>query len=186
MKREDALNILHEFIKKDALRAHMLAVEAVMVDYAAFYGEDPHDWALAGLLHDFDWEIHPTLEQHPQAGAPMLRAREVPEIIIRCILSHADHTGVPRESQMEKVLFASDELVGLVTAVTLVRPSRSIHDVKIKSVKKKMKDRRFAAAVSREDIAQGVEELGVDLGEHIGRVIASMQRIAGDLGLAGE
>lgn len=185
MQRSEALQILHEFVKNPNLIKHMLAVEAAMVDYAAFFDQDPGPWSLAGLLHDFDWEIHPTLEKHPQAGAPLLRERGVPEEIVRCILSHADHTGVPRDTLMARALFACDEVTGLITAIALVRPSKSIHDVKVKSVRKKWKEARFAANVNRQDIERGAQELGVDLWEHVGRVIASMQRIAGELGLEG-
>ncbi|NIM93941.1 MAG: HDIG domain-containing protein [Anaerolineales bacterium] len=185
MKREDALDIVNEFVSNQNLLRHMLAVEAAMEDYAGIYGEDPEEWGILGLLHDFDWEIHPTMDSHPQDGAPILLEKGVPESIIRAILSHADHTGVPRESRMEQALFACDEITGLITAVALVRPSRSVHDVKVKSVKKKWKDQRFAANVNREDIERGAEELGVDLWEHVGRVIHSMQRIAPDLGLEG-
>jgi putative nucleotidyltransferase with HDIG domain len=186
MKRDDALAIVNEYVSNQNLVKHMLAVEASMQDYAVRFGADPEEWGIAGLLHDFDWEIHPTLDSHPQGGAPLLRERGVTEPIIRCILSHAEHTGVRRESRMEKALFACDEITGLVTAVALVRPSKSIHDVKVKSVRKKWKDNRFAANVNREDIAQGAEELGVDLWEHVGHIIASMQRIAPQLGLNGE
>ena len=184
MNRDEALAIVNEFVSNQNLVKHMLAVEASMQDCAVRYGEDPEELGITGLLHDFDWEIHPNLEAHPQEGAPLLRERGVPEKIIRCILSHAEHTGVPRQSLMEKALFACDEVTGLVTAVALVRPSKSIHDVKVKSVRKKWKDKRFAANVIREDIAQGAEELGIDLWEHVGHIISSMQRIAPDLGLS--
>ncbi len=185
MRREDALAIVNEFVRNQNLVKHMLAVEASMQDCAVRHGEDPEEWGIAGLLHDFDWEIHPTLESHPQDGAPLLQERGVPEKIIRCILSHADHTGVPRETMMEKALFACDEVTGLITAVALVRPSKSIHDVKVKSVRKKWKDKRFAANVIRDDIALGTQELGLELWEHVGHIITSMQRIASDLGLSG-
>ncbi len=185
MNRDQALAILDEFVSSPSLRHHMLAVEAAMCDYAQFFGEDPRPWALAGLLHDFDWEIHPSLEQHPHQGAPILRQRGVPEAVVRCILSHADHTGVPRQALMEKSLFACDELTGLISAVALVRPSRDLRDVSLRSVKKKWKDRRFAAAVNRADIERGAAELEVDLWEHVGRVLASMQRIAAQLALDG-
>jgi putative nucleotidyltransferase with HDIG domain len=185
MNRDDAFAIVNEFVSNQNLVKHMLAVEASMQDCAERYGEDSQEWGIPGLLHDFDWEIHPSLDSHPQEGAPLLRERGVPENIIRCVLSHAEHTGVPRVSMMEKALFACDEITGLVTAVALVRPSKSIHDVRVKSVRKKWKDKRFAANVIREDIAQGAEELGVDLWEHVGHIIASMQRIAPDLGLSG-
>jgi len=186
MNREEAYEIVKEFVSNENLIRHMFAVEASMEDYARHFREDPAEWGLVGLLHDFDWEIHPTLESHPQEGAPILRDRGVPEHIIRCILSHADHTGIPRETLMERALIACDEITGLITAVALVRPSRSIHDVKVKSVKNKWKDHRFAANVNREDIEKAVEALGVELWEHVGRIIQSMQRIAPELGLEGQ
>lgn len=185
MNRDSAYAIVTEFVKNDNLIKHMLAVEAAMRGYAVKYGEDPDYWALAGLLHDFDWEVHPTLEQHPQAGAPLLRARGVPEDIIRCIQSHAPHTGIPREREMDKALFAVDELTGLITACALVRPSKSLHDLTAKSVKGKWKDKAFAAGVNRADIEQGAQELGVDLTEHITFTIESMRVIAPQLGLDG-
>jgi putative nucleotidyltransferase with HDIG domain len=185
MDREQALQIINEFVQNTNLKHHMFAVEAAMYDYAKHFGEDPNDWALAGLLHDFDWEIHPSLNQHPQDGAPILRSRGVPEHIIRCILSHADHTGVPRQTNMERSLLACDEITGLITAVALVRPSRSLHDLKVSSVRKKWKDPRFAANVNRDEIALAADELEVDLWEHVERVIGSMRRIAQDLDLAG-
>jgi len=183
MERDEALAIIQEFVQNQNLRRHMLAVEAAMRDYAKFYGEDPDEWGLVGLLHDFDWEIHPSLESHPQEGAPILQERGVPEHIIRCILSHADHTGVPRQTLMERALYACDEITGLIVAVALVRPSRSLHDLKVRSVRKKWKETRFAANVDRDQIARGAEELGVDLWEHVDRVIHAMQRIAEELGL---
>ncbi len=185
MNRDQGLGILQEFIKNINLQRHMFAVEAAMRDYAVDHGEDPETWGLAGLLHDFDWEIHSTLEQHPQAGAPLLRERGVPEDIVRCILSHADHTGVPRTTLMDRALFACDEITGLITAVALVRPSKSVHDVKAKSVKKKWKDASFAAAVNREEIERGAAEFGVELWEHVDHVLQSMCRIAPQLGLQG-
>jgi putative nucleotidyltransferase with HDIG domain len=185
MNRETAYALVEEHVSNINLIRHMLAVEATMRDYAERLDEDVELWGMAGLLHDFDWEIHPTLEQHPQEGAPILRERGVPEVIVRCILSHAEHTGIPRETVMEKCLFACDEVTGLITAVALVRPSKSIHDVKVKSVKKKWKDRSFAANVRREDIEAGAHELEVDLWEHVDHVLQSMQRIAPDLGLEG-
>lgn len=185
MEREEAVALLNEYVHNQNLVRHMLAVEAAMEDYATRFEADPANWALAGLLHDFDWEIHPTLEEHPQEGAPILRERGVPEEVVTCILSHAAHTGLPRETTMERALFACDEITGLLTAVALVRPSKSIHDVKAKSIKKKWKDARFAANVSREDITEGAEALGVELWEHIGNVLNSMKRIAPALGLEG-
>lgn len=185
MERDEAVALLDEYVQNLNLVRHMLAVEAAMEDYAMRYEEDPANWSLAGLLHDFDWEIHPTLEEHPQNGAPILRDRGVPEEVVICILSHAPHTGVPRETTMQKALFACDEITGLLTAVALVRPSKSIHDVKPKSIKKKWKDGRFAANVNREDIVEGAETLGVELWDHIGNVLESMKRIAPALGLEG-
>ncbi len=186
MTREEALAIVQEYVQNENLVRHMLAVEAAMRFYAEKFGEDPDLWGLAGLLHDFDWEIHPTLEEHPAAGEPILRERGVPEVIIRAIQSHANHTGIPRETRMEKALFACDEITGLITAVALVRPSRSLHDLKVKSVKKKWKDKSFAAGANRAEMQQGAEEFGIDLWEHVGNVIEAMRRIAPELGLDGE
>jgi putative nucleotidyltransferase with HDIG domain len=185
VNRAEALALVREYVKNENLVRHMLAVEAALRDYAPRYAEDPELWGLAGLLHDFDWEIHPTLEQHPQEGAPILRQRGVPEMVVQCILSHADHTGVPRDSAMRKALYACDEITGLITAVTLVRPSRAVAEVTVSSVRKKWKDGRFAANVDRGDIERGAAELGVELWEHVGNVLGSMQRIAPELGLAG-
>jgi putative nucleotidyltransferase with HDIG domain len=163
----------------------MLAVEAAMRFYAKKFGEDEELWGVAGLLHDFDWEIHPDLESHPQAGAPILRQRNVPEVIIHAVLSHADHTGVARETRMEKALFACDELTGLITAVALVRPSRSLSDLTAASVKKKWKDKGFAAGANRGEIERGAQELGIELWEHVANVILAMQPVAAQLGLQG-
>jgi putative nucleotidyltransferase with HDIG domain len=182
--RNQALSIVREHVKNENLVRHMLAVEAAMRFYAEKFGADAETWGVVGLLHDYDWEIHPTLEQHPQEGAPLLRERGVSEEIVRAILSHADHTGVPRQSLMEKALFACDEITGLVTAVTLVRPSRSLDDLKASSVKKKWKDKAFAAGANRVEIAQAADEFGIELWEHVGNVIQAMQRIAPELGLA--
>ena len=183
MDRNQALNIVREYVKNENLVRHMLAVEAAMRFYAEKFGADIETWGMVGLLHDFDWEIHPTLEQHPQAGAPLLRERGVPEEIVRAILSHADHTGVPRQTQMEKALLACDEITGLITALALVRPSRSLEDLKVASVKKKWKDRAFAAGANREDITKAVDEFGVEIWQHVANVIQAMQRIAPELGL---
>jgi len=185
MNRNDALRIVNEYIKSQSLVRHMLAVEAAMRFYARKFGEDEETWGITGLLHDFDWEIHPTLENHPQAGAPILRQRGVPEEIVLAILSHADHTGVPRQTPMQKALFACDEVTGLITAVALVRPSRSLADLTSRSVRKKWTDARFAAAVSREDIARAAADLNVELWEHVDRVILAMRGIATELGLDG-
>ena len=186
MNRSEALSILHEYVKNENLVRHMLAVESAMRFYAVKLGENAEEWGNVGLLHDFDWEIHPTLEEHPQAGAPILRARGVPEEIVRAVLSHADHTGVPRQSPMEKALYACDEITGLVTAVALVRPSRSLYDLEASSVKKKWKDRAFAAGANREEIAKASQEFGVELWEHVGNVILAMRSIAPELGLVGQ
>jgi putative nucleotidyltransferase with HDIG domain len=186
MDREQAYQIVREHVTQENLIHHMLAVEAAMRDYAVRLGEDPELWGMAGLLHDYDWEIHPTLKSHPQDGVPLLRQRGVPEVVITCILSHADHTGVPRQTPMEKGLFACDELTGLITAVALVRPSKSLYDVKLKSVRKKWKDARFAAGVDRAEVEEAVRDFGVPLNEHIQHVLESMKRIAPDLGLAGD
>ena len=185
MERKEALALVREFVKNENLVKHMLAVEAAMRWYAEKLGEDVELWGVVGLLHDFDWEIHPTLEEHPTAGAPILRERGVPEEIVRAILSHADHTGIPRETTMQKALFACDEITGLITATALVRPSRSLMDLKVKSVKKKWKDKRFAAGANRAEMEQGAEEFGVELWEHVGNVIEAMKVVAPELGLAG-
>lgn len=186
MTRDEALVLVREHVKNESLVKHMLCVEAAMRFYAEKFGEDVEKWGLAGLLHDFDWEIHPTLEQHPQDGAPILRQRGVDEEIIRAIQSHADHTGVPRQTRMEKALFACDEITGLVTAVALVRPSHSLYDLEVSSVKKKWKDKTFAAGANRADIENSAAEFGLDLWEHVGNVIQAMRKIAPDLGLAGQ
>jgi putative nucleotidyltransferase with HDIG domain len=184
MDRSEALSLVREFVKNENLVRHMLAVESAMRFYAELWGEDVKTWGLTGLLHDFDWEIHPTLERHPQDGAPILRRRGVDEVIVRAILSHADHTGVPRVSRMEKALLACDEITGLITAVALVRPSRSLQDLEVGSVKKKWKDRAFAAGANREEIVHATEDFGVELWEHVGNIILAMRRIAPELGLA--
>ena len=184
MNRQQALDIVTEFVKNPSLIKHMLAVEAGMAGYAKHYGEDEEKWRVAGLLHDFDWEIHPTLEGHPAKGEAILRERGVAEDVIRAIQSHAPHTGVTRDSLMEKALFAVDELTGLITTTALVRPSKRIADVKIKSIKKKWKDKSFAAKVNRDEIAEGTLALGVDLWEeHVPRVLKAMQGISEELGL---
>ena len=185
MKRDEALKIVHQYVENENLVKHMLAVEAAMRFYARKYDADEEKWAVAGLLHDFDWEIHPTMEEHPLAGEPILRQHDVPEDIIRAVLSHADHTGISRTTLMEKALYACDEITGLITAVALVRPSRALYDLKTKSVKKKWKDKSFAAGANREEIARGAEELGIDLWEHVANVIKAMDSIAEDLSLAG-
>jgi putative nucleotidyltransferase with HDIG domain len=185
MNREEAWDLLCEYTKSDSLRKHGLAVEAAMRHYARKYGEDEEKWAVVGLLHDFDYEIHPTLDKHPQEGAKILRERGVPEEIIRAALSHAEHLNLSRDSMMEKTLYAVDELSGFIIAVALVRPSKSILDVEPSSVRKKMKDKAFARAVNREDIVKGAEGMGVDLNEHIAEVTEALKGIAGELGLRG-
>lgn len=186
MDRETALGIVHEHISNAGLVNHMLSVEAAMRAYAPDFEGDPDTWGLAGLLHDFDWEIHPSLERHPQDGAPILRARGIPEPVVRCILSHADHTGIPRTTSMERALYACDEVTGLITAVALVRPSRSLHDLSARSVRKKWADARFAAAIDRGQIERAAADLGVELWTHVDRVIAAMRTIAPELGLDGQ
>jgi putative nucleotidyltransferase with HDIG domain len=187
MNRETALAIVTEYTKNESLVRHMLAVEAAMRAYARKYGESEEDWGRVGLLHDFDWEIHPTLDAHPMKGMPILRERGVAEEDIRTILSHAaEAAGVPRETLRDKALYAVDELTGLITAVALVKPSKNIADVEVKSIRKKWKDRAFAAGAKREDIEEGCAALGVDLWEeHVPLVLAAMQGIALDLGLDG-
>ena len=185
MERSEALSLVREFVKNESLVRHMLSVEAAMRFYAEKLGQDVDTWGNAGLLHDFDWEIHPTLEEHPLAGAPILRQRGVPEELVRAVLSHADHTGIPRLSLMERALYACDEITGLITAVALVRPSHSLYDLEASSVKKKWKDRAFAAGANREEISKAAEEFGVDLWEHTANVIQAMRKIAPELDLAG-
>ena len=181
MNRQDAFDLLNEYTKKDGLIKHSLGVEAAMRAYAAKFGEDVESWGMVGLLHDFDYEAFP--DQHPYKGVDMLREKGVPESWTEAILGHADYTGVARETLMAKTLFAADELSGFITAVAYVRPSRQLAEVTVKSVRKKMKDKRFAAQVSREDMTNGAAELGVPLEEHIEFVIEAMQAIADDLGL---
>ena len=161
----------------------MLAVEAAMAAYAQKFGEDIDRWRVAGLLHDFDWEIHPSLDQHPQAGAEILKARGVDDNLIRAILSHADHTHIPREKLIDHALFACDEITGLIVAVALVRPDRKLASVTLDSIKKKWQAKAFAAGANRDDIAQGAKQLGVDLWDHVAFVLKAMQSISADLGL---
>lgn len=185
MDRDTALSIVQEYIEAPGLINHMLCVEAAMRFYAEKYSQDVELWGITGLLHDFDWEIHPTLEEHPTAGAGILRENGVPDEIIQAILSHGVNTGVPRDSLMRKALFACDEITGLITAVALVRPSRSLYDLTASSVKKKWKDRAFAAGTNREEMAEAAEDFGVELWEHVDNVILAMRKIAPQLGLAG-
>ena len=185
MTREEALALVREFVKNEGLVRHMLCVEAAMRFYAEKFGEDVEIWGLLGLLHDFDWEIHPTLEGHPAEGAPILRERGVSEELVQDILSHADHTGIPRDTLRRKALYACDEITGLVTAVALVRPSRSLYDLEASSVKKKWKDKAFAAGANRAEMEQAAKEFGVDIWEHTANVITAMRKIAPELGLVG-
>jgi putative nucleotidyltransferase with HDIG domain len=185
INRESAWNLLCEFTQSESLRKHMLAVEACMRAYARKYGEDEDQWGITGLLHDFDYEKYPTPQEHPFVGTKILKERGYPEEMRRAILSHADYSGVKRESKMEKVLFACDELAGFITASTLVKPSKSLTELDARSVRKKMKDKAFARSVSRDDIVNGAADLGVDLEEHITFCIEAMKRIAAELGLAG-
>lgn len=185
MTRDEALALVREFVKNEGLVRHMLCVEAAMRFYAEKFGEDAETWGLLGLIHDFDWEIHPTLEQHPMDGAPILRERGIPEDLVQDILSHADRTGVPRDTLRRKALYACDEITGFVTAVALVRPSRSLYDLEASSVKKKWKDKAFAAGAERAHIEAATAEFGMDQWEHVANVILAMRKIAPELGLAG-
>ena len=186
--RESAIALMQEYTPSDSLRKHMLGVEAAMRAYAEHYGEDVERWGLAGLMHDFDYERFPNAarsatEQHPSEGVRILRGAGYPEDVLDAIMGHAAYTGTPRITLMARALFAVDELTGLITATALVKPSRAVRDVEARSVRKKMKDKAFARGVSREDVVQGAQELGVDLDEHIAFVIAAMQRSAEAIGL---
>jgi putative nucleotidyltransferase with HDIG domain len=185
MDREQAWQILCEFTKSEGLRKHALAVEACVAAYARKFDEDEVKWSAAALLHDFDWEIHPQLPDHPVKGEPILAERGVSEEIRRAVLSHASHTGVSRESRLEKTLYACDELAGFITAIAYVKPHRSVFEVDAVSVRKKMKDKAFARSVNRQDIIEGAKELGVDLEEHAAFCIQAMQARAEELGLKG-
>ena len=188
MNRDDAWKLVTEWTQSDSLRKHMLAVEAGMRAYARRFGEDEQKWATVGVLHDFDYERYPNVaaEGHPVVGSRVLREMGWPDEIIRCILSHATEvTGVERRTTMEKTLYAVDELTGLITAVTLVRPGKNIADVQVSSIKKKWKDKAFAAGVHREEIEQAAADLGIPLDEHIGVVLGAMQEAAPALGLNG-
>lgn len=184
--REQAWQIVCEFIRSDGLRKHALAVEACMVAYARKYNEEETVWAITGLLHDFDWEIHPQIPDHPMKGEPILAERGVSEQIRRAILAHATYSGVPRDSLLAKTLYACDELAGFLTAVALVKPNRSIFEVDVRSVRKKMKDKAFARSVNRQDVIEGAQELGVNLEEHIDFCVHAMQARAEELGLRGK
>jgi putative nucleotidyltransferase with HDIG domain len=174
-----------EYTQGESLRKHMMAVEAAVRGYARQFGEDEEDWGVVALLHDFDYERYPTQENHPYRGVEVLKARGYPEWVTRAILSHADYSGVPRESRLEKTLYACDEMSGIVTAAALVRPSKSILDLEASSVMKRMKDKAFARAVNRDDLRRGAEELGIPLDQHITNVIAFMRVEADALGLRG-
>ena len=184
MDRQSTVAFLQEFVKTDTLMKHLLGVEAAMRGYARKYGESEDEWGIVGLLHDYDWEIVPTPEEHPAYGANILRERGYPDHVVRAVLTHGDHTGIQRESLMEHALFAVDELSGFVRAVVLVRPNKSLDEVTPRSVVKKMKDKAFARDVSRDDIAKGAHELGIDLEEHITFVIESLKPVAAALGLS--
>lgn len=183
--RDKALALLKEYTKSDSLLKHAYAVEQAMRKYAQKFGEDEDKWGITGLLHDFDYEKYPTAEDHPFVGNKILKEHGYDVEILEAIMGHADYTGVPRQSMMAKTLFACDELAGFIFAVTYVRPSKSIHEVKVKSVTKKLKDKGFAAKVSREDINKGIEELGVEKAEHIQFMIDALKEKADELGLTG-
>jgi putative nucleotidyltransferase with HDIG domain len=188
--RDAALALMHEYTASDSLRKHMYAVEAAMRSYAEYFGEDVERWGLTGLVHDFDYErwpnaAHSPTEEHPAQGVRVLREQGFPEDVLEAILGHASYSGVPRVTRMAKTLFAVDELTGLVTATALVRPSRSVHEVDARSVRKKMKDKAFARGVNRDDVVNGAADLGVELDWHIQFVIDAMKARAESLGLAG-
>ena len=185
VNRKSAWHLLCEYTQSESLRKHMLAVEACMRAYARKLGGDENQWGITGLLHDFDYEKYPTPQEHPFVGNKVLEERGYPEDLRRAILSHADYSGVKRETPMEKALFGCDELAGFITATALVKPSKSLAEVDARSIRKKMKDKAFARSVSRDDIINGAADLGVDLDEHIAFCIEAMKGIAGELGLAG-
>ena len=182
MNRDEAWKLLCEWTKGDSLRKHMLAVEAAMRAYSRKFGEDEERWGITGLLHDMDYEMHPTPSEHPMVGVRELERRGYPEDVIEAIKGHADYLNVPRQTAMAKTLYAVDELSGFVTACALVRPE-GLEGLKAKSVRKKMKQKSFAASVSREDITRGASELGVDLNEHIDFVVAALREESGILGI---
>jgi predicted hydrolase (HD superfamily) len=185
LTRDAAWHLLTEYTQSDSLRKHALAVEAAVRGYARRWGEDEDVWGFVGLVHDFDYERWPDAQNHPFRGVEILREKGVPEFVLKAILSHADYSGVPRETRLEKTLFACDEMCGFITAAALVRPSRSVLDLEASSVRKRMKDKAFARAVKREDLKRGAEELGVPLAEHITIVIGAMRERAEELGLKG-
>ncbi len=181
--REDAWRLVSQHVQNEGLRNHMLAVEGAMRAYARHYGADEEYWGTLGLIHDWDWEIHPTADEHPMKGCEMLREMGWPEEFIRSIMSHATYSGVPRIQLQDHALFACDELCGLVVATALVKPGKSLAEVDARSVLKKMKDKAFARAVNRDDIVQGAQELGRPLEEHVDFVVRALQGISGSLGL---
>ncbi len=183
--RDDAWALLTEWVQSPSLRRHCLSVETAMRAYARQNGEPEEAWGLVGLIHDFDFERHPTLEEHPFVGARVLDELGYPQWVVEAVLSHSDDPSYPRRTQLEKTLFAVDELTGFISAVALVRPSKAVADVKPSSVKKKMKDKRFAEAVRREDLTQGADDLGIPFEEHIAFVVEAMAANAEALGLAG-
>jgi putative nucleotidyltransferase with HDIG domain len=185
LSREDAWKLMTEYTQGESLRKHMMAVEAAVRGYARQFGEDEDDWGVVALLHDFDYERYPDQQNHPYRGVEVLKARGYPEWVTRAILSHADYSGVPRESRLEKTLYACDEMSGIVTAASLVRPSKSILDLEASSVMKRMKDKAFARGVNRDDLRRGAEELGIPLDQHITNVILFMREQADALGLRG-
>jgi putative nucleotidyltransferase with HDIG domain len=183
--RSAAWNLLTEFTQSESLRKHALAVEACMRAYSRKFAADEDLWGVVGLIHDFDYEKYPSAQEHPYKGNEILKERGYSDEIRRAIMSHAEYSGVPRESPMEKALFACDELAGFITACALVKPGKSLAEVEAKSVRKKMKDKAFARSVNRDDIVNGARDLGVDLDEHIAFCIEAMKEIAGELGLKG-
>jgi putative nucleotidyltransferase with HDIG domain len=185
MNRDAAWDLLTEFTQSESLRKHAMAVEACMRAYATKFGEDENKWSITGLLHDFDYEKYPTAEEHPYVGNNILAERGYPDDVRRAIMSHAEYTGVTRDSQMEKTLFACDELAGFITAVALVKPTKSLNEVDVKSVRKRLKDKAFARSVNRDDIINGAQQMGVDLDEHIQFCIDAMKTVADKLGLQG-
>jgi putative nucleotidyltransferase with HDIG domain len=185
LAREDAWALVTEYTQSESLRRHMLAVEGALRGYADLFGEDPDAWGLVGLLHDFDYERYPDAEHHPFRGVEILRERGYPEWVARAILSHAEYSGVPRESRLEHALFACDEMTGFVAAAALVRPTRSVLDLEPASVLKRMKDKAFARAINRDDLRRGADELGLPLDQHVANVIRFMRDRADDLGLRG-
>lgn len=183
MSREEAWALLCEYTQSENLRRHALAVEACMRYYARLWGEDEELWGITGLLHDLDYEQHPSLEEHPYVGMEILKQRGYPEEVVRAVGAHANHTGIPRQTRMEHTLYACDELTGFVTAVALVRPNKTLAEVDVAAVRKKMKDKAFARAVSRDELLKGAEEIGVPFDEHVQNVINAMSAIADELGL---